>query len=240
MDQNRPVTKKELKALRRMEKMSQAQEGKSSDTTKWIILGLGVLAFVGAFAFIVFSIKQSKNKPVTLSSSGHVKGSASASATLVEFGDFQCPACKSYEPFVRRATADFDGRLKLIFKHFPLTSIHPNAMLAARVSIAADKQGKFWEMHDWLYDEQDAWAGLPAAAAQTKMEEAAKEFGLNVDQFREDINNPETDDQILEHQDEGIAIGVASTPTFFINNKKLESNPQDYEDFKKLIEQEIK
>ncbi len=238
------MTKKELKELRRMEKQERERTGNtgggSSDLTKWLILGIGGALFLAAFSFIIFSIKQSKNKPVILSSVGYERGEKNAKVTLVEFGDLQCPACKAYEPIVEKTLSDFKGRVKLVYKHFPLTSVHPNALLAAKVSVAAGNQGKFWEMHDWLYENQEQWAGLTGADAKSKMLEEAKKLKLEMDKLNKDINDKKTEDLISSTQTEGIDLGVASTPTFYVNNKKMDPQPSDYDAFKKVIETAIK
>ena len=235
------MTKREIKAMRRMEKYERTRQGSnSSNLTKWIIIALGSALFLAFFGFVIILIKQSKNKPVEISSAGWVRGSKDAKTTLVEYGDFQCPACRAAEPFIRSAMKDFDGRLKFVFKHFPLTSIHPNAMLAARAAEAAGRQNKFFEMHDWLYDNQDSWAGLSGADARAKMNDAAKALKLDTDQFTKDMDSREIADKISANQSEGINLGVNSTPTFYLDNKKIDNNPQNYDDFKKLISEEVK
>jgi protein-disulfide isomerase len=235
MDQNRPMTKQERKDARRLERLAQNASGNSSNLLKWGIIIGGSALFLLFFGFLVFLIKQNQNKPITLSSSGWTKGAETASLSLVEFGDLQCPACRAYEPFVRNAMKDYDGKLKFTFKHFPLSG-HLNAMLAAKVVEAAGLQGKFWEMHDWLYDNQELWAPLTGAEAKEKMTEQAKKLSLDIERFNKDIDSPEVTAKIESQQNEGIEVGVSATPTFFINNKKIESNPQSYEDFKKVIE----
>ena len=219
--------------------MEQNKQGNGSDTTKWVIIIAAIAIFAVFFGFIIFSIKQTKNKPIELSSAGWVKGAASASATLTEFGDFQCPACKAYEPIVSRLYSEFDGKLKIHFKHFPLTSAHPNAMLAAISAEAAGRQDKFWEMHDWLYENQDLWALLAAAEAEAKITEGARSIKLDIDKFEKDLKDKALEDIITKSQNEGIDLGVASTPTFYINNKKIDKNPADFETFKKLIEENL-
>ncbi len=234
-----PMTKRELKTLRKMEKYESVRQGSGSNLVKWAIIALGSLLFLAFFGFIIFSIKQSKNKPVEISSTGWIRGSENAKTTLVEFGDFQCPACRAAEPFVRQALHDFDGKIKLHFKHFPLTSIHSNAMLAARAAEAAGVQGKFWQMHDWLYDNQDLWAPLNGSEARQKMIDVAKKLKVDSDKFTEDLDNSTISDKIAAMQNEAINIGVNATPTFYINNKKVESNPASYEEFKQLIQAEV-
>lgn len=238
MDETKTMTKKELKVLRRMERSQQETGG--GDTMKWIIMAVGSILFLAFFVFIVILIKQSKNKPVVISQAGWVRGKKDAKTTLVEFGDFQCPACRTAEPLVRQAMVDFDGKIKFNFKHFPLISVHPNGMLAARAAEAAGVQNKFWEMHDWLYDNQDLWSGLSGSEAKQKLIDAAVELKLKADQFKKDIDSKAVSDKINETQSEAITLGVNSTPTFYLNNKKIETNPQNYGEFKKLIQDSLK
>lgn len=235
MDPIRPMTKRERKEARRLEKMAMESSGGGSNLLKWVIIAGGSAIFLLFFGFMVFLIKQNQNKPIVLSSAGQVKGAENAKVNLVEFGDLQCPACKAYEPFIRSAMKDFEGKIQFTFKHFPLSG-HQNAMLAAQVAEAAGMQGKFWEMHDWLYDNQDSWAALPGGEAKEAMVAYATELKLDLDKFNKDIDSAEVKERIMNQQNEGIEVGVSATPTFFINNKKIDSQPQNYEDFKKIIE----
>lgn len=233
------MTKRERQEARRLEKLATGGKSGGSDILKWIILIGGFAIFIAAFGFIVFLIKQDQSKPITLSPTGYVRGASNAKVTLVEFGDLQCPACKAYEPFVRQLSHDFKGKMKLVYKNFPLTSVHPNALLAAEAAVSAGNQGKFWEMHDWLYDNQDSWAELSGPDAKTKITDAAKSLKLNMVQFELDINSGKTKDTVMKTENEGITVGVSATPTFYLDDKKIENNPQNYNDFKKLLTQEI-
>ena len=232
------MTKAERKRARQLERMAHEHEGRGSSTTKWIILAISAIAFLAFFGAIIFLVKQNQSKPVALTSAGHAKGEGKV--TLVEFGDLQCPACKAYEPMVRNIQKDFKGQVKLIFKHFPLTSIHPNAMLAAQVSVAADNQGKFWEMHDWLYDNHESWATLSGADAREKMLAEAKKLKLDMTKFEKDIDSAETHKKISETQNEGINLGVAGTPSFYLDDKKIEPLPANYDEFKKIVADAVK
>lgn len=236
MDENRQMTKDERKAARRLEKLDREKSGSSDSRMKAIILTIGSIIFIACFVFLIVLIKQDQNKPVVLSSDGWVRGSGTV--TLTEFGDFQCPACKAYEPIVRNLSKDFKGKMKLQFKHFPLISVHPNALLAARAAEAAGVQNKFWEMHDMLYDTQETWSSLTNTEATNKFESFAKELGLDAAKFKKDLASVALQEKIGNMQNEGVEIGVNATPTFFLNNKKLET-PTDYEAFKKVIQEEI-
>lgn len=239
MAENNQMTKKELKVLRKLERMEQEKQGGGSNTTKWIVFAVGAALFLAFFAFVVILIKQSKSKPVEISTSGWIRGKPDAKVTLIEYGDFQCPACKAAEPLVRQAQSEFKDDLKFVFKHFPLTSIHPNAVLGARAAEAAGIQGKFWEMHDWLYDYQEMWSALPAVEALAKIKEQANALDLDVEKFGKDMDDPTVLAKITAEQNEGIEIGVNATPTFYLNGKKIDGSERNYEEFKKVISEEI-
>lgn len=158
----------------------------------------------------------------------HTKGEASASATIVEFGDFQCPACGQAYPIVKKFLEDKGNSVYFVNRNFPLSQVHPNANEAARAAEAAGKQGKYWEMHDILYEKQSEWSSL--TDAKEKFLEYAQSLDLNLDQFKKDM-----DDAIgVINQDAklGKDLGVQSTPTFFINGK-MYPGVQTYE---KLVE----
>lgn len=239
MDEDRKLTKKEKKELRKLERLNSTTDEKRQNMIKWIILGLGSLIFLAGFIFLIVLTKQSQNKPVVIANDAYTKGDSSAKVLVVEYGDFQCPACKAYYPLVKQLLSDYKGKVKVTFKNFPLTSIHPNAMAAAKAAESAGLQGKFFEMHDILYEKQDEWAGLPASDASDKYVEYATSLKLDIDKFNKDRASSEVEKKISTHQDEGISLGVSGTPTFFVNGKKID-NPQGIEDFKKIVDNELK
>lgn len=173
------------------------------------------------------------NSPIVVTQTDHVRGVQSGKVTLVEFGDFQCPACGAYESIVRQVTTDNKDVLKVVFRHFPLTQLHRNALLAAKASEAASLQGKFWEMHDILYDKQEEWG--QSLNARDFLTTYANTLGLNTAKFNKDIDDKAIEDKILSEYKEGISLGVQGTPTFFINGKKVENNPRDLAAFNKMI-----
>src|SRR6185503_9033137 len=122
--------------------------------------------------------------------------------------------------------------LKVVFRHFPITQIHQNALLAAKASEAAGIQGKFWEMHDMLYDKQSEWSG--GLNAHDFILSYAKTIGLNTTKFDADLNSKAIEEKIIAEYNEGIKLGVEGTPTFFLNGKKLNS-PRSLEEFNKMI-----
>lgn len=188
-----------------------------------------------SFAYYFYAMSTKGIQPVgtvTVTESDHVRGNLTGTVTLVEFGDFQCPACGAYEPIVRQVTADNTKVLKVVFKHFPLTQIHQNALLAAKASEAASNQGKFWEMHDMLYDNQKTWEG--SLNARDIFTGYATSLGLNAKQFTTDLNSQAIEDKILAEYKEGVNLGVQGTPTFFVNGNKID-NPQSLEAFNAII-----
>lgn len=143
----------------------------------------------------------------------HVRGPADAPVTLVEYGDFECPYCGQAETVVRELLAEYGDDLRYVWRHLPLTDVHPYAPLAAEASEAAAKQGKFWEMHDQLLDHQGA------LTAKDVMRYAA-EIGLNTEQFTADMRKGAGAGKIASDVDSADLSSVSGTPTFFINGKR--------------------
>lgn len=209
-------------------------------TTEGMFVAGVALVVVLLFAYYFYARGTQPAVPIqeiTVTDTDHVRGAQSGTVTLVEFGDFQCPACAAYEPIVQQLVQDNPGVLKLVFRHFPLTQIHRNALLAAKASEAAGLQGKFWEMHDILYDKQKEWSeGLNARDFFLTY---ATTVGLDTKKFSDDLNNPSLEAKILAELKEGVQLGVPGTPTFFVNGKMIES-PGSVEAFNKIIKEAAK
>ncbi len=200
-----------------------------------IMVGL-VVVFIGVIVFT----KNNKNNDTAVDTSGgtnHVQGAGTTGVTVVEFGDFQCPACASYHPLVKQIQQEYGDKIKFQFRHFPLTSIHQNAMAAHRAAEAAGNQGKFWEMHDLLYERQKTWES--SANTSQIFEDYATELSLNIDTYKQDVASSSVNDVINADVKASQALGATSTPTFVIDGKRLEELPQDVEGFKKLIDEAI-
>jgi protein-disulfide isomerase len=207
----------------------------SKSTTNNYLIGFAVI-IIALLGYYFFSADKSTSKAtaeVNVSLDDHIRGNKDAIVTLVEFGDFQCPACGAYEPMVRKVVADNAQDVRFVFRHFPLTQIHQNALLASKYAEAASIQGKFWEMHDVLYDKQQDWSS--SLGAKALFEGYAKTLGLDVAKLSSDAASKEVESKILAQYKEGVKLEVQGTPTFFINGKKLESNPRTPEEFTALI-----
>ena len=208
----------------------------------WIILTVVIVAMIGIF---IVTKKDDTPKvsiqgdPRKVSKIDHVKGAEGAPVTLIEYADFQCPGCASYYPILKSLEQTYEGRVRFVFRHFPLTQIHPNAFAAARAAEAAGKQNKFFEMHNKLFETQQVW-GQTTSNQQSLFEGYAKELGLDLAKFKSDYVSGETADRInLDVTTGQETFGVNSTPTFVLNGKKI-SNPKDLDEFKKVIDDELK
>lgn len=237
------LTKKELKQLQKLEKLRKQSFEQKQNMTKWVVIGISSVLFLALFVGLIIAAKtkkQSNQTAATTSTSfentGHIKGNATAAATLTEFADFQCPACKAYHPIVNSLMGLYPDDLKLQYKQFPISAIHRNAVAAGVAAEAAGRQNKFFEMGDILFDNQADWEGLPAP--QDKFIQYAKDLKLNIDKFKKDIQDKSLIAVIEEMRNEGIKKGVNATPTFFINGKKI-TNPSDISAFQKIVDAEL-
>ncbi|HLK92219.1 MAG TPA: thioredoxin domain-containing protein [Polyangia bacterium] len=160
-----------------------------------------------------------------------VKGPASAPVTLVAWSDFQCPFCSRAVPTVRQLESDYKGKIRIAFKQFPLP-FHDKAHLAAEAALAANEQGKFWQMHDKLFANQQA-------LDRASLEKYAQELGLDMTKFKAALDSGKFKDKVDAEDKEGAAFGVTGTPTFFINGTRL-VGAQPLEAFKAAIDKELK
>jgi protein-disulfide isomerase len=143
----------------------------------------------------------------------HIQGPRTAAVTLVEYGDFECPYCGQAYPIVKQVMAEVGERARLVFRNFPLTQVHPHARRAAEAAEAAAAQGRFWEMHDMLFEHQDALEDddLVSYAAQ---------IGLDLDRFQVELARGAYADRVREDFMSGVRSGVNGSPTFFINGRR--------------------
>ena len=200
-----------------------------------------VVVVLGLFGIFAITSKKDEKKNTTAgnsaSLSNHVIGENKKNVTLVEYGDYQCPACAGYHPLIKQLVETYKSDIQFQFRNFPLQQIHQNARAAARAAEAAGKQDKFWEMHDLLYEQQSTWQD--STAANTIFEQYAKQLGLNVDQYNKDFASSEVNAIITADFNEGTRLGVESTPTFFLQGKNLDNPPRDLDGWKKLIDEQI-
>lgn len=248
------LTKKQIKELRKLEKLQSRNLEQKNNSIKWIAITVVSVLFLVLFVGTILIAKNKDNQTVeqtavSFSDAGHDRmitqagEEATASAdpqaqvlTIVEFADLQCPACKAYHPMVKELLQAYPDRVKLKFKHFPLVAIHKNAMPSALASEAAGRQGKFFEFVDMAYEKQGEWSELPNP--QGRFEEYAQAVGLDLEQFRADQKDKALEATINAQREEGITNGVSGTPTFFIGGERIQ-NPATIEDFKKEVDQRL-
>ena len=201
----------------------------------WLLVAVGIgLASFGMVKLVKISpTATTASLVLAVSDNDWFKGAKDAQVVLVEYSDFQCPACKAYYPFLKKLNADFEGKIKFIYRHFPLPQ-HKNAKIAALVTEAAGKQGKFWEMHDLIFENQDKWSGENNAGEI--FAQYAHFLGLDTEKLGQDLNSSEIKEKVENDLQSGIQSKVNSTPTFFLNGVKLQ-NPRSYDEFRKIIEE---
>ena len=158
------------------------------------------------------------------------KGPENAKVTIVEWSDFQCPFCARAVPLIDQIMEAYPTDVRFVYKNYPLP-FHKQAMPAAKAAVAAGKQGKFFEMHDKLFENYNA-------LSDDKYEAWAKELGLDVEKFKTDMASPEVQAQVVEEMKEAGKVGVRGTPTFFINGKKPAG--RSFELYKSIIDEELK
>lgn len=155
-----------------------------------------------------------------------------ADVKIVKYSDYQCPACKYFVSIEEQLEEEFGDDISIVTKHFPL-NMHEYAQVAARAVEAAREQGKYQEMHDMIFEEQEQWA---RGNAEAMFIGYAKSLDLDVEKFQEDMNSADMQRIVMADKREGLNLGVNSTPTYFINGTKLEQNPRTYEAFKSIVE----
>jgi len=206
-------------------------------------LGIVVATLVILFGGIALMSKsgtdtsniKSVNDQVLISDDSH-QSDPTAPLKLVEFGDYQCPACGVYHPFVKQLLVDFPGKINFIFRHFPLTQ-HKNANSASYAVEAAAIQGKFIEMHNKIYESQNVWSNLESPIET--FTSYALELGLNKDKFIKDMNSDIVKNIIKRGLSDGNLAGINATPTFFMNGSELPL-VGSYDELKKIVEDKLK
>ena len=161
----------------------------------------------------------------------HAVGPDNAPITLVEYGDYQCPYCGEAYPIVRQVQHELGSRLRFVFRNFPLRNAHPFAEGAAEAAEAAGAQGRFWEMHDTLYENQRALGADDLVGY-------AEAIGLDVERFADDLEAGTYGPRVREDFRSGVRSGVNGTPTFFVNGRLL-SGAQPLDEFKSLVDAEL-
>lgn len=202
----------------------------------YVAVGLAGVGLVWFVAYELGGSASESDSQINIQTDDWTKGNKDAQVTLVEYLDFECEACGAYYPVVKQLEAELGDRVRFVARYFPLAG-HKNSMTAASAVEAAGRQGKFWEMHDMLFENQKTWGEKSIADPKLFLTYAQK-IGLDITKYQKDVTDPSVRDRIERDKRSGAGLGVQGTPSFFLNGEKL-SNPRSYEEFKTLISAEL-
>ena len=239
--EERQITKRERRELKRQEKLEQQENGAKSRLIKRFLLWALVLA--GTAGLIFGMVKLGGSEPEqsailinAVSPSDWTKGNKEAKVVLVEYSDFQCPACADYQPLFKKLSEEFGDKITFAYRHFPLRQ-HQNARLAAYAAEAAGRQNKFWEMHDLIFENQNRWENR--GDAENIFTGYARTLGLDIDEFKNGLSSKEIKDKVENDYQSGIRSNVNATPTVFLNGEKIKV-PPNYDELQNIINEALK
>ena len=239
--EERQITKRERRELKRQEKLEQQENGAKSRLIKRFLLWALVLA--GTAGLIFGMVKLGGSEPEqsailinAVSPSDWTKGNKEAKVVLVEYSDFQCPACAYYQPLFKKLSEEFGDKITFAYRHFPLRQ-HQNARLAAYAAEAAGRQNKFWEMHDLIFENQNKWENR--GDAENIFTGYARTLGLDIDEFKNGLSSKEIKDKVENDYQSGIRSNVNATPTVFLNGEKIKV-PPNYDELQNIINEALK
>ena len=167
----------------------------------------------------------------------HVRGNLESDVEFYEYLDFQCPFCGQYYPLIEQVFQEYGDRVKFVTRSYPITTAHPNALVAHRAAEAAGAQGKFFEMHDLLFERQQLWSN--SDNPKEIMDQFATELELDMDRYNAVYNDPATLAFINAQAKGGADAGVTSTPTFALNRVILKQPPTSLVDFQELLDEAL-
>jgi protein-disulfide isomerase len=237
MEQN-TLTKREKRQLAKEEKRKESRKANVVRQIRNWSIGLLI---VGVLVFGGYRVWKWASSPVEtvdvqevlgVAEDDWVKGNPEAQITIVEYSDFQCFGCASFQPLVKRVAEEYSDDVKIVYRHFPLVAIHSNAFNAAKASEAAGNQDKFWEMHDMLFAKQEEWSD--DRNAKNKFVGYAESLELDIEKFKSDFESDEVKERVEKDLFDGQRLGVSATPTFYMNGEKL-NGIKGFDDFASRI-----
>lgn len=198
----------------------------------WIVFAIIVVAFFGVIFYQSKANKIDYNKydaqkAIDKNSDNgeigdHVRGNQNSKVVLVEYGDYQCPACSSMDSKISKLAEEYKDKIAIVFRNFPL-DMHPNALSAAAAAESAGLQGKFWEMHTKLYENQSEWEEATGQKRNDLYLKYAQELGLDETKFKDDMKDPKISKKIAFDKALGTRAQIKGTPSFILNGKDLDS-----------------
>jgi protein-disulfide isomerase len=239
------MANKKQKGKSKVTKEERREQRTKSKGAKRVRLWLSVVVGLSLLIFSIIRLASSPGVEVSgrpevslteISENEWIKGNPKAKVTLVEYSDFQCPTCGIFYPIVKKMESEFGDQLRVVYRHFPL-GMHAYAELAAQAAEAAGKQGKFWQMHDLIFDSQQEWSKM-VGSARGKFLGYAKELALDLPRFEADLDSKATRQAVEEARRSGERVGVSSTPTFFLNGVQIK-NLRSENELRNLIQKAI-
>ncbi len=233
-EKNSSEWQKSLKDAEKKEKMK--KYGIWAGIIVACVLGLGLLVKLAGSTGTTSGTPQAQtvNNIPKISEEDIIIGDKNAKVAIIEYGDFQCPTCAKYNSILKQVLEENSSRVKFVYRYFPLSTAHKNARISAQAAYAANKQGKFEEMKDELFNKQTSWEGVEDPTDTFVAYAVA--IGLDGDKFKEDMHSDEAKNAIIASENKAVSLGLQSTPTFIIGNKSV--FPQNAQEFKDLIDAE--
>ncbi len=213
----------------------------NQNKTNWSFWSIVIIILIVLVMGVVLLAKSSGNNSGTIppqeimniQDDDNIKGNKEAGVVIIEYSDFQCPFCKIYSFHSRKIAEEFGDEVVVIFRYFPLESIHPHAKLASQAAEAAGLQGKFWEMHDVIFERQEEWSESTDAFGLFK--QYAEKLELDLEKFTTDIYSGAVKDRVERDLASALEIGLNSTPSFIINGEQI-NTPSSYDKFRKTVQ----
>jgi protein-disulfide isomerase len=202
---------------------------KKSKKTNFTAVGALILA---ALFIIIYLVLRPGNDNSVVLDTEWIKGNPEADITLIEYSDFQCPACQQRVDIIKKLSNEFSRRVKIVYRHYPLTQ-HQHAFYASQASEAAGVQGKFWEMHDMIFDNQSLWSNMSSSEVEKEFFSYAKDLELDLEQFKDDIESRAVRKAVESDKDLGVEARVSGTPSFYLDGQPVTIN--SYEAGRQLI-----
>jgi len=233
------MSKKQEQRKIRAEKKAAAEAAaqKKSVLTRCLVWGIGAVLITVVLLTIYDSIFSPAPTLTEVTQSDVIKGNPDAKLTLIKYSDFQCPACRAQHESIREVWPSIKGSVRFVYRHFPLTNIHPHAITAARYSEAAGKQGKFWELHDMFFDRQGQWSRL--GDIKPVFDRYVTELKLDKEQFAKDLASDEVRNKVALDSQSAKKAHAYSTPSLYLNGE-LMRDVRDAEKLKAAIRQAVK
>ncbi|MDP3881077.1 MAG: thioredoxin domain-containing protein [bacterium] len=239
--QQENLSKKQQKRLARLEKRENQRESdlsvrKSKSALTWLIT---IIVIIGIVWGLVLLVRNGSDGSGVMATSEEITtddwtiGPSNAPIQLIEYSDFQCPACASYEPILQQIFDEYEGQIQFAYRHFPLRSIHSHAQLTGQAAEAAGLQGMFWEMHERIFETQPIWSVRPKI--EDFLSDLAEEIGLDVEQFEADLKSAGVEAAVNSDYLSASNLGLNATPSFILNGNRIQ-NPSGVEQFKQLLD----